>query len=271
MNSAPVSLLKHEVLPILKNWRFLFFRAYIANKLRVRRSFFGFLFEPIMLLISTYCIAVVWSQLFGKGAGQEFVLFFLHVLVSFCIWNLISGLVNSLSGSLITRVKVITNTSDPILNGVLIDLIGVVLTFLLSLPVVILLVFIFASPSLQGLALLLYGLFLIVITGLGLGLLLGISCLFIGDLRAIINSVMRVAFLLTPIIWQVERLGEYKSYIYWNPFYSYLAICRDALLNGHVGQLELLIASVTSLVILVLGLFFLKLNFHRLRAKAFSI
>ena len=271
MAHRSLSIVSNEIAPIAENWRYLIYRAYIASKLSVRRSVFGFLFEPIMLLISTYAIAIVWSKLFGKGAGQEFVVFFLYVLTSFCIWNLISGLINSLSGSLLGRIKVVTNTSDPILNGVLIDLVGVSFSFFLSLPMVFLLLFLYGDPSLLGFGLFLYGLVLVLLTGLGLGLILGIACLFIGDLKAIIGSVMRVAFLLTPIIWQVERLGEYQKYIYWNPFYNYLAICRDSLLTGTVGQLELIIASSTTVVVLVLGLLLLKLSFNRLRTKAFSL
>jgi len=252
-------------------WKYIVYRAYIARKLAIRRSSFGFFFEPVMLLLSTFCIAIVWYKLFGKGAEQEFSDFFVYVLVSFCIWNLISSLVGGLTGSLVSRAKTITNTTDPIMSGVLIDLISHLIVFMFNIPVVLFVVFILTGVDFLGLLYLLYGIALILITGLGLGLILGIGCLFVGDLRAVVNSIMRVAFLLTPIVWHVERLGEYQPYIFLNPFYSYLAVCRDGILGGTVGTTELVMATCITILVLLLGLLTLACFKTKLRAKAFSL
>jgi ABC-type polysaccharide/polyol phosphate export permease len=252
-------------------WRYIVYRAYIGRKLSIRRSVLGFLFEPIMLLVSTFCIALVWNKIFGKGGGQEFIQFFVYVLTSFALWNLISGLVNSTSASLLGRVKQITNTQDPIVAGVFTDIISNALLFAMVFPVVLIFVLLFSDYSVLGLLLFLYGTVLILLTAVGCGLTIGIACLFVGDLRAIINSVMRVAFLLTPIIWQVERLGEYKKYIYFNPFYNYLAVCRDGLLHGAVGSKELFIATGLTMFMVLAGLWTLNVFKARLRERAFAL
>jgi len=181
------------------------------------------------------------------------------------VWNFISSIVTGLSGSLLGRIKLITNTQDPIL------LVANTINFLISLPIVLGMLLVFSDLPMAGLLFLFYGLFLILITGIGCGLTIGIACLFIGDLRAIINAVMRVAFLLTPVIWQVERLGEYQKFIYWNPFYNYLAICRDGLLTGTVGSKEIYIASSTTIVLVLIGILVLSKFKNRLRERAFAL
>jgi len=82
---------------------------------------------------------------------------------------------------------------------------------------------------------------------------------------------MRVAFLLTPIIWHVERLGEYQKYVYLNPFYNYLALCRDGLLKGGAGMIEIAVASGLSIVLLILGFIVLAKFKIKIRERAFSI
>ena len=255
----------------IRVWRYIVYRAYLARKLIVARSSLGLLFEPILLVASTFCIALVWNKIFGRGGGQEFFHFFLYVLVSFSIWNLISSVINGSSGSLLGRVNLITNTQDPILVGILMDLVGCGIIFLMSLPAVLVFILLLSKGSLLGFAYLAYGFLLIFVTGIGCGLTIGVACLFVGDLRAIINAIMRVSFLLTPVIWQVERLGEYQKYIYWNPFYNYLAICRDGLLKGDVGTKELIIATSMTITIFLLGLLVLSRFKIRLRKKAFSL
>lgn len=222
-----------------------------------------------MLLVSTFCIALLWNKLFGRGGGREFSEFFMYVLVSFGIWNLISGIVVSATNCFVKRTKLITRMDEPFLGYLLIDVYSQFLIFLLSVPAILLIVFILGSPSVGGLLFFIYGIFLIGVAGVGVGLILGSLSLVWRDLRSLVTSMMRVMFLLTPIIWQLERLGEYKKYIYWNPFYSFLAVCRDGLLSQRPGDLELILATSIALASLLIGLLILASCKINLKERAF--
>jgi ABC-type polysaccharide/polyol phosphate export permease len=252
--------------------RYIAYRAYLNQKLSVRRSKIGIYIEPIMLIVSTFLITVVWNKLFGKGGGREFQDFYLYVLCSFTIWGFISSIVRKTSSTLVRRAKFITTTQDPLLSWVAIDLASELFSFLLLLPAVIVVCLLVSDGLyLSSVFYVIYGVLLVLLSGIGFGLTVGVACFYYGDLQRLISAFMSVAFLLTPIIWQLERLGEYKSYIYFNPFYNYLAVFRDGLLLGRVGNLELIIATSTTLVLLIVGLSFLRFQYHAIRAHAFSI
>lgn len=269
MQTSMFNTLSQEVRETSRIWRYLLYRSYVQRKIEFRKSAIGFFIEPIMLIISTFCIALLWNKLFGRGGGREFSEFFLYVLVSFGIWNLISGIVVSTANCFAKRTKLITRMDEPFLGYLLIDVYSQFLLFCLSLPAIFIILIILGEPSLLGGLYFLYGICLIGVTGVGIGLILGACSLVWRDLKSIITSLMRVMFLLTPIIWQLDRLGDYKKYIYWNPFYNYLAICRDGLLVQRPGNLELQIATIMTICTLVLGLLILAKNKVRLKERAF--
>lgn len=266
-----LSTVKQEITSVLPLYRYVIYSAYINQKLRVHRSSIGLFLEPVLLVVSTFFIALVWNKLFGKGGGREFRDFFIYVLISLFIWNFISSNINQLCMSLIRRVKQIINTRDPIVLGILIDVVNNIMTFMFSLPIVIILLALLSELTGVGILYFLYGVFLIILSSIGWGLLVSIGCLFFGDLRTLVNSTMRIGFLLTPIIWEVERLGDYQQYIYFNPFYNYLAICRDGLMLGSVGDLELIIATALTIVIFCLGIFTLAKYKISVRRHIFSL
>jgi lipopolysaccharide transport system permease protein len=71
------------------------------------------------------------------------------------------------------------------------------------------------------------------IDALALSLLLGGFCARFRDIMPIVNSVMQIAFFMTPVIWKPEQLGESgMEKLPLNPFYDLLEIVRAPLL-GH--------------------------------------
>jgi len=237
----------------LSRVRYLSYRSLLVQRVASRGSVLGLLFEPVLLILSCLVISAVWNQLFGRG-GDGYWVFFIYVYISFVFWNYISALVGGGSSSLIRNSIYGTTNKDPAVMYVFQESLNATVSFLLKLPF-LLIVFglISGFPSFYSLLLFCFGIVLIFLTGLGFGMVLGVYCLFYTDLRELTAAVMRVAFLLTPIIWKIERLGEYQNYIYLNPFYSYLSICRDALLKGQVGYIEITIAVSCTLLFILLG------------------
>ena len=236
-----------------------------------RGSVLGLLFVPLMLIVSCMAISAVWNQLFGRG-GEGYWEFFLYVYISFVIWVYIGDLVNGGSSCLIRNSIYGTTSNDPAVLYIFQESLNATLGFILKLPFLIIVFVLLAGlPSLQGLLLFCFGIALIFLSGLGFGMIMGAYCLFYMDLRELTAAVMRVAFLLTPIIWQVERLGEYQKYILFNPFYSYLSICRDSLLIGQVGYREMAIATVCTLFLLLLGCVTLARNEVAIKKAFFRI
>jgi lipopolysaccharide transport system permease protein len=70
-----------------------------------------------------------------------------------------------------------------------------------------------------------------VIDALALSLLLGGICARFRDIMPIVNSVMQIAFFLSPVIWKPEQLGVHAVWLPLNPFFDMLDIVRAPLLG----------------------------------------
>jgi len=255
----------------LSRIRYLIYRSLLVQRVASRGSVLGLLFVPLMLILSCLAISAVWNQLFGRG-GEGYWEFFLYVYLSFVLWVYIGDLVNGGSSCLIRNSVYGTTSNDPAVMYIFQESLNATVSFILKLPFLVIVFILLAGlPSFYGVLLFCFGITLIFLSGLGFGMVMGVYCLFYMDLRELTAAVMRVAFLLTPIIWQVERLGEYQKYIYFNPFYSYLSICRDSLLTGQVGHREIVIASSCTLFLLLLGCFSLARNKIAVKRAFFKI
>jgi len=251
--------------------RYLIYRSLLVQRVASRGSVLGLLFAPLLLILSCLAISAVWNQLFGRG-GEGYWDFFLYVYISFVLWVYIGDLVNGGSSCLIRNSIYGTTSNDPAVMYIFQESLNATLSFVLKLPFLIIVFSLLVGlPSLQGLALFCFGIVLLFLSGLGFGMIMGVYSLFYMDLRELTSALMRVAFLVTPIIWQIERLGEYQKYIYFNPFYSYLSICRNSLLIGEVGYREIVIATLCTLFLLLFGSFILARNEISIKKAFFKI
>ena len=243
----------------------------MVRKIQSKHSVLGLLFEPLLLILSSLAISAVWNKLFGRG-GDQFTEFFVYIFVSFSTWYLITDLIKGVTDALRKNAVAATNTDEPLTLYIVLELSSGLLNYLMRLPIMLFLMLVFVGiPSFSSALGFMAGFLLVALAGLGFGLCIGIYSLFYGDLKEVVNSVMRVAFLLTPIIWHIERLGEYQDWIYFNPFFSYLTTCRDLFLGNPVDVLALQISVVLTLGVLILGLFVLNKNKYRARTSLFDV
>ena len=78
------------------------------------------------------------------------------------------------------------------------------------------------------------GLLMIIYTSVWVSLLLGFVTARFRDLQHIVATIMRFAFLMTPVLWVADELGTRGRFANLNPLTHYIAIVREPLLNGQV-------------------------------------
>ena len=71
--------------------------------------------------------------------------------------------------------------------------------------------------------------------------MVSIICSRFRDLGLLIKSIMRAGVLLTPILWDKSRLGEFENWIYLNPFTSMIEALRNPLLGMEINYMIYLI------------------------------
>lgn len=197
--------------------------------------------------------------------------FLLYVLVGLAVWQFISALVSRGVNLIRGYSNSIINSREPVLSYVLSDVLYETMVLVLKSPVLLIAIFIFGSFSLEGALVFGYGVLLIVLSAIGFTLSFGFLAAFVGDFRELISTLMRLSFLITPVIWELKRLGEYQHLVYYNPFYSYLSICRSPLLNEMPGMKEVVIATSLTILLLGVGLYFMSTKIIQLKQKAFEV
>ena len=79
------------------------------------------------------------------------------------------------------------------------------------------------------------GLIVWIVDGLALTLLLGAFCARFRDIQPIVNSIMQIAFFMTPVIWKPDQLSPTGiARLPLNPFFDLLEIVRGPILGVEV-------------------------------------
>ena len=85
------------------------------------------------------------------------------------------------------------------------------------------------------------GFFLVIINGYWLLFICSLICARFRDLGLLLSAIMSTGILLTPILWDKERLGIYENYVYINPFTSMVEVIRDPFLGIPVNPIAYLL------------------------------
>jgi len=84
-----------------------------------------------------------------------------------------------------------------------------------------------------------------IVDALALALLLGCFCARFRDIQPIVNSVMQIAFFVSPVIWKADQLGPRVKLLPLNPFFDLLEIVRAPLL-GTIPSITVWLGAVLS-------------------------
>jgi lipopolysaccharide transport system permease protein len=208
-------------------WRLAWTLGWLDIKLRYRGSMLG----PFWLTLSTGImvgsLGVLYATLFHMNV-QEYLPF---LSLSIVLWNFLSALVSETCLTFTEADSVIRSVRMPFF----VFAIRVVLRNLVALGhniVVIVVVFavFLVWPGWHAL-LAIPALALWVADALALAMLLGSFCARFRDIQPIVNSVMQIAFFLTPVIWKPEQLGPRAYLLPLSPFFDVLDIVRSPLLG----------------------------------------
>jgi lipopolysaccharide transport system permease protein len=208
-------------------WRLAWTLGWLDIKLRYRGSMLG----PFWLTLSTGImvgsLGVLYSTLFHMNV-QEYLPF---LSLSIVLWNFLSALVSEACLTFTEADSVIRSVRMPFF----VFAIRIVMRNLLALAHNILVIAVVFAVFLiwpGWHALLAFpALVLWVVDALALAMLLGSFCARFRDIQPIVNSVMQIAFFLTPVIWKPEQLKDRADLLPLSPFFDVLDIVRAPLLG----------------------------------------
>ena len=237
-----------DLIASAKLWRYWLFRSFVIYRLRFQGSRLALLWPVISLLFVVAVLGTVWGIILGKGNEYDY---YLYLVVGFPVWQFISGAVKEGNKGLIDTFR---NDGLPFtvflyerwsLNS---------LALVNVIPLMLMGAFFFGYNGYEHFLYLPLAIVCLALWAFGTIALLALIVSLKPDLKHLVNSLMRLSFLATPIIWEPTRLGDYQQYLWLNPFFAPLEMARYAI-SGVLYMPDVLwFAPVYSVLVFLVGL-----------------
>lgn len=255
----PAAQARQDIADGLRRWEFWVVMGLQGVKRRYRRSLLG----PLWLTISLAVLVAALSTLYGQLMNIPLERYAPHVALGFIAWQFISGLINESTTVFVRNKGWITNIPLPLSIFVFRMIWEHLITMAHNLLVYVGIALIFGINAGFTALLVLPGVFLLLLNSLWVGLLLGTVCARFRDVPQIVQSLVRVAFFVTPVIWMPEQLGTRAYIANFNPFAYFVQLIRDPLL----GQVPSTLTWVLATAVTAIGCTTAAIVFTRFRAR----
>jgi lipopolysaccharide transport system permease protein len=240
-------------------WRLGLTLGWLDIKLKYRGSVLG----PFWLTIST----AVWIAAMGGLYGLLFHIdlhgYLPFLALSLTLWTALSGLVGEACNTFLQSEAMIRSLRMPFFIHTLRVVVRTIISLLHNVPVVVVVFMLYGAMPGRIAWLSLPGFAIWTIDGVAACILLGSLCARFRDIPPIVNSIMQIAFFITPIMWQPQQLGANAWWVPFNPFDSLLEIVRQPLLGFAPTGMEWASATAASVVLCLLTW----LLFARIRSR----
>lgn len=207
------------------------FRAYTDLRAEAERYYISYLWwiiEPLMQLL------VYWF-VFGVVFQSQVPNFVSFLLIGLVLWRWITSNIADGSYSLLANRGVICQVWIP--KYVFPNVVLLVHCFKFFVIFLLLLVYLWSvgfPPNWAYFALIPIFIVQLVLTG-GVAYVFAGLYPFLPDLRLLVETGLRLAFFLSAVFYQVERLDpKYHIYFLFNPFAQIIIACRDVLMAGRL-------------------------------------
>jgi ABC-2 type transport system permease protein len=234
---------------------------------RYRRSVLGPVWISISMAVTAVALGVLYAGLFGIPLERLMP----HILVGFIVWGFISGCITEGAEVFVSNVGLIHHLPAPLSLHVYRLVWRQSLFFLHNMVVYVVMLLVFPQP-LGWTTLLAFPAFaLLAVNGAWVALFLGIVSTRFRDLNPIVQSLVQLAFFLTPIVWVYDDLANSANagvaqrarLVELNPLMHFVEIVRRPLL----GQEQVWHHWLVVLAITVLGWGATLIVLRRFRAR----
>jgi ABC-2 type transport system permease protein/lipopolysaccharide transport system permease protein len=222
---------------------------------RYRRSTLGPFWSTANIAITVIALGLVYSQIFNLPVRQLMP----HVCVGLIVWGFISSIMLD-AGSLFTGSEsYIKQVRLPYSLYVCRFVFSKIMLFAHDLPIYIVLLLYFQIWPGAAALYAMPGFLLLVVNGAFASLTIGMASARFRDIPRIIASLAQVLFLITPIIWTPDLLGQRSYLALGNPFFHLIEVVRAPLLGAlPSAQTWMVVLAITAINALVTAFFFLR-------------
>jgi lipopolysaccharide transport system permease protein len=235
----------------MKDWRLIHLLGLSSLRVRYARSKLGQSWLTISLFIQIISTGVVWSILWHMAPHD----FLPYLAISQTIYQLFATIIIDSTSIFVTDSRLYINQYLPFLTSVLSNIYKNLIIFLHNIPIILIIALWFKIPITFSFA----GLFtlpLLVLFLISTSYVIGCLCTRYRDIMQIVQALMNISFLVTPIVWQMSYIPEqFRNYFFISPLTSFLEIYRNSLLGMPINSWAYISATLWTAFVFVLMLY----------------
>ena len=168
------------------------------------------------------------------------------------VWAYMNAIIMDSCGVFLQSASLLQNVRLPILAFTFRMFLRNTILFLHSL-VILFAILIFTSRFSFSWLYILPAFLVFGINAISLSIILGFFSARYRDIIHMVQAILSIVILLTPIMWKVEMLGEYSYLAYANPFTHYIALFRNPLLGQEISSLNYLYVTIATILNLIVA------------------
>ena len=227
-----------------RDWRIWTTFAWNDLLSRYRGSWAG----PLWIVLTATIFVGALSLVYGALFQVDIVDYMPVVAIGFSLWAFISGITNEGTSVFVEAETFVRQMRINFCLFVLRIIARNIVVFLNNLIVALCVIVICGKFSLSTLPLGILGILLVFYQGVWIVPLLGIIGTRFRDLQPLIQSVLLVLFLVTPIFWLPELLGPRQFIAELNPLTHFIEVARKPLLGEIPSWHSYLVVLATSVI-----------------------
>lgn len=196
-------------------------------KLRYRGSMLG----PFWMTISTFVMVLAMGVIYSQFFHMNVRVYLPYLAVGLIVWQLLSNMITEGCDTFLQAASVIQQVPIPFSIHVYRGVCRNFIVFAHNLILVPIGWIVFAIPIDWRLIELLPAGLLLAVNGVWISALLGLISARFRDIPPIVTSFLQVIFFLTPVIWPVEALRDWRAVATFNPLFAAIDVVRGPLLG----------------------------------------
>lgn len=221
----------------------------VASK--YRRTVLG----PVWIVLGQVAIIIGIYLLRHSISPSVIGNFLLYLAASLPIWGLVSSMTSDGTAALSRSKTLIESYPLPMTIYMLRSITSSLITFMHTILVFfIVALFYMEFPVIQDVPWFFWGLAIVLSFGLGMHLLLAPLSARYRDIPPALASFMTVAYIMSPVFWQVSPEQHEMVLVKFNPFYYLIEVMRGPLINMRPPISTYYVASAVALIALYLGI-----------------
>jgi len=218
--------------------------AFQDIRLRYRGSVLGPFWLTISTLVMAAAMGLIYSQLFNMNIRT----YLPYLVIGLVIWQFISGMVTEGCETFLRAQGVIQQVPIPFSIHAYRSVCRNLLVLAHSFVIIPVGLVAFQVPVDWHVVEVAAGLAMLAINGVWISIVLGMLSARFRDIPPIVANFMQVGFFITPIIWPIGALRDWKSVAELNPLFAAIDVVRAPLLGTAVSEMSWIVLLGSTIV-----------------------